>query len=71
MNGAYGQGRSILANLLSWLVALAIGSIVLQILLSEFVRWVTILAPWAVLLLMLGAAAFLVAAVIRRRAYGY
>lgn len=70
MTSPTGSAGSLASRLFSWLVLLMIGAIVLQILLAELVRWVTILAPWLLLTLALGLLVPL-AGFIRRRFSSY
>ena len=70
MTGWNGPGP-LMGRLLSWLAVLTIGGLVLQIMLTELVRWVTLLAPWVLLLLFLGGASFAICVVIRRYFYRY
>ena len=70
MTGSNGPGP-LMGRLLSWLAVLTIGGLVLQIMLTELVRWVTLLAPWVLLLLFLGGASFAICVVIRRYFYRY
>ena len=70
MTSPTGSAGSALTRLFSWLVLLMIGAIVLQILLAELVRWITILAPWLLLAVALGLLVPL-AGFIRRRFTSY
>ena len=46
-------------------------AITIQAMLIELARWVRVLAPWLLLTVLLGVVCMLLAAVIRRRRYGY
>lgn len=65
------QGKSLLSSLLAWISALVIMSIAAEILITELVRWLTILAPWALLSGAIVAVAVVTMGLIRRRFYSY